>query len=377
MKELLFPLLTVNEPEALLIRLQVAENQSVRKGDPLYTLETTKSTTEVIADSDGIIVELGVQEGQTIQAGKRFACLAESAEEAQQANLARPVNDSIRDEADRQPTPTAEVEIPSGLRITKPALNLARQYRIDLDQLPQNAIVTEHMIRNLLEEKPDQIDYSPPEGVFDPMALVVYGGGGHGKSVIELARSLGSYTIVGVIDDGIPAGGTILGVPILGGQEILSEISLQGVRLAVNAVGGIGNSAIRVQVFKRLAQAGFGCPAMVHPTAFVEPSAHLSAGVQIFPHAYIGSESKIGFGSIINTGAIVSHDCELGHFVNISPGAILAGEVQVGKGALIGMGATINLRTKIGDRARIGNNATVKSDVPASGIVRAGRIWPE
>ena len=118
----------------------------------------------------------------------------------------------------------------------------------------------------------------------------------------------------------------------------------QGVRLAVNAVGGIGDVAVRIKIFQRIAQAGFACPAVVHPTAFVEASAQLSPGVQVFPHAYVGSDVRVGFGSIINTGAIVSHDCILGDYTNLSPGAILAGAVQVGSGALIGMGATINLR---------------------------------
>ena len=165
-------------------------------------------------------------------------------------------------------------------------------------------------------------------------------------------------------------------LPVLGGCEALAGLYAQGVRLAVNAVGVIGNVAVRIKVFGKLAEAGFNCPAIVHPTAFVEASALLSAGVQVFPHAYIGSEARVGFGGIVNTGAIISHDCDLGEVVNISPGAILAGEVQVGARVLVGMGATINLQARIGPGARIGNGATVKSDVPENGVVRAGGVWP-
>jgi sugar O-acyltransferase (sialic acid O-acetyltransferase NeuD family) len=208
------------------------------------------------------------------------------------------------------------------------------------------------------------------------MAMVIYGCGGHGKACLDLVRSLGSYRVVGFVDDGFPAGEEIMGLPVLGGQDVLDRFYTQGVRLAVNAVGGIGNVAVRIQVFGSLAKAGFACPTMIHPTAFVESSATLSPGVQVFPHAYVGSEARVGFGSIINTGAIISHDCDLGEVVNISPGAILAGEVQVGARALIGMSATVNLQAKIGAGARIGNGATVKSDVPENGIVRAGGVWP-
>jgi UDP-3-O-[3-hydroxymyristoyl] glucosamine N-acyltransferase len=47
----------------------------------------------------------------------------------------------------------------------------------------------------------------------------------------------------------------------------------------------------------------FTCPSVAHPTAFIEASTSLQAGVQVFPHAYVGSEAEIGFGAIINTDA--------------------------------------------------------------------------
>ena len=136
-------------------------------------------------------------------------------------------------------------------------------------------------------------------------------------------------------------------------------------------------TATRVKVFNRLAEAGFSCPSAVHPTAYIEPSATLAPGVQVFPQAYVGSDVQVGFGTIVNTGAIISHDCVLGDYSNIAPGAILAGAVEVGDYSLIGMGVTLNLNVKVGPRCQIGNGATVKSDVPEGGIVRAGSIWPK
>jgi sugar O-acyltransferase (sialic acid O-acetyltransferase NeuD family) len=232
------------------------------------------------------------------------------------------------------------------------------------------------MVRALLDKNAGP-DFSPPQTEFDPTAIVIFGGGGHGKSLIDLLRSLGSYRIHGILDDRLPAGGAIMGVPILGGSDALPELRARGVRLAANAVGGIGNIAVRVKVFRKLEGAGFVCPTLIHPAAFVEPSAVLSPGVQVFPHAYIGSEARVGFGTIVNTGAIISHDCVIGEYVNISPGAILAGAVQVGSGSLVGMGVTINLEVSVGSGARIGNGATVKTGVPDRGVVRAGAVWPE
>jgi acetyltransferase EpsM len=208
-------------------------------------------------------------------------------------------------------------------------------------------------------------------------SLLIYGGGGHGKSVIELVQVLGTYAIAGVVDDGLPQGSEVMGLPVLGGVQILEEYFSKGIRLAVNAVGGIGEIGVRVRIFEDLRKVGFGFPTLIHPTAMVEASARLSPGVQVFPHAYVGTLARIGFGVLLNTGAIVSHDCQIGDYTGLAPGALLAGEVKVGEKVQIGMGVTINLGLSIGNEALIGNSAIVKGDVQAGAVVRAGAIWPE
>lgn len=364
----LIPLLNPNEPEAQVAAVLVKDGQAVTKGEVLCTLETTKSAADVHAETDGYVVGLAVAPGQTVRAGEVLCHLAESPDWKPPSAPAQ-----------ARPTaqPSAGGEIPAGLRISQKALALAQEQGLDLSLLPLDTFITESVVRSFLLKTP--LASQPPLTSFDPTAIIVYGGGGHGKSLIDLLRSLKTYRIVGMIDDGLDPRlqPEIMGVPLLGGAEALPRLYEQGVRLAVNAVGGIGNLRVRIQVFERLAAAGFACPTLLHPSAVVEPSATLSAGVQVFPLAYIGSQVHIGYGAIINTGAIVSHDCILGDYVNLSPGAILAGEVQVGSAVLIGMGATVNLRTHIGASARIGNGATVKADVPEGGMVRAGSIWPQ
>lgn len=360
------PLLNPNEPEALLVALYVQEGQQVAQGNPLCTLETTKSTADLPAETSGYVSGLRLEKGQSVRAGELFCYLAETPGWTPPAE-APP--------AARAASPEAGSSPPEGLRITQPARALAEQLGIDLGGLPHDRLFTETALRAWLEQPASR--QSPADSAaFDATAILVYGGGGHGKALIDLLRALGIYRLVGVIDDGIPPGEIILGLPILGGADRLAELYTQGVRLAVNAVGGIGNLAVRIQVFENLAKAGFACPAVVHPRAFVEPSAQLSPGVQVFPLAYVGSEARLGYGCIVNSGAIVSHECQLGDYANISPGAILAGQVQIGPGALVGMGTTINLRVRVGAGARIGNGSTVKEDVPEKGVVRAGSTWP-
>lgn len=352
---ILVPLINPNETESLLAELIVSEGQKVSKGDILAAFETTKSTFDLAAEAEGYILGLRYKGGETIKAGERFCYLAES------ANQKLPAEEKVETGEE-----LLEEKTPRGLRITKPARELAKVMGIDLSQLPQDVLITEKFIQEFSQ---------PAEGI-DPAVLIIYGGGGHAKSLIDLIRAEGKYQIAGILDDGIPSGTRILDVPVLGGGEQLSSLRKKGIGQAVNAVGGIGSIQPRLAVYQRVNQAGFNCVTVVHPRAFIEPTASISDGCQLFFNAYIGSDVKVGYGSIVNTGAILSHDCVLGEYVNISPGAILAGAVTVGERTLIGMGVTINLGVKIGTGVRIGNSAVIKTDVPDNGIVRAGGIWP-
>ena len=205
--------------------------------------------------------------------------------------------------------------------------------------------------------------------------IIIYGAGGHAKTVISMLRLL-DWEITGIIDDGVAAGTSVSGVQVLGGAEKLAGLRADGIRYAVNAVGGIGNYTIRWNIFERLRRLSFLFPTLIHPAAFVEDTVTLADGVQVLAQSYISSESTVGFGTLINAGVIISHDGKIGQCVNLSPGALLAGEVTVEDFAQIGMGATVNLGLTIGTRARVGNGATVKSDVPDDGRVYAGTIWP-
>ena len=217
---------------------------------------------------------------------------------------------------------------------------------------------------------------SYPSFDFDPTKVIIYGGGGLSKMIIETVRVLGCYQIVGILDDNMPAGTDIIGAPVLGGADKLSELYQQGIRLAVNSVGGIGNYQVRLNVFKQLAQAGFSCPAIVHPPAHIDPSACLSPGVLVLAQSYVSGNAFIGPGTLINNSVVVSHDCMLGNCTNLSPGAMTAGDVHIGDYTQVGMNATINIGVKVGSRCLIGNGATIKADVPDDTRVYAGSIWP-
>lgn len=219
--EVLVPLLNANEPEARLVEIHVKEGQEVAKGALLLTIETTKAAADVEAPEAGC-VRLLAEEGAILEVGERLALITETADEPLDLKASAKKERASAD---------------GGPRLTKPARVLAEQLGLDLASLPSDRLLTEEAIRQLAG-KPE-VDVPVLKQVDPGKTLLIYGGGGHAKTVMEMARALGTFKIAGIIDDGLPAGTDILGIPVLGPREILPGLVAQGVRLAANGVGGI------------------------------------------------------------------------------------------------------------------------------------------
>jgi sugar O-acyltransferase (sialic acid O-acetyltransferase NeuD family) len=354
--EIIVPLLNANEPEARLVEIHVRNGQEVEKDELLFTLETTKAAAEIIAPDRGF-VRILVKEGETLAVGDRMAVITEMSDER------------IEDKGGQKSHTSSFGE----LRITKAARTLAESLGMELAGLPTDRLITVEVLRSLAFTKEKlQIELLPATG---KPYIVIFGAGGHAKAIMDMIKQIGDYSIAGLIDDRIPAGMTILGIPVLGSRNVLPVLFKKGVNLAANGVGGILDITVRVRIFELLKDTGFVFPALIHTRATVEPSAKVGDGVQVFANAYVGSEAELHPKCMINTNAVISHDCKIGAYSHIAPGALLAGHVSIGDRTLIGMGVTTSIGVKIGSGVRIGNGAIVLADVPDKTIIQAGRYW--
>jgi sugar O-acyltransferase (sialic acid O-acetyltransferase NeuD family) len=354
--EILVPLLNANEPEARLVEIHVRDRQPVEKGLLLFTIETTKATAEIESPSAGFVRVLAI-EGTMLLVGDRLAAITDTADE--EINL-----------SSKRLPPSSPI---MGLRITRPARALAELLGVELTALPHDRLVTEEIVRRAAagQQKMD-LELPPSKQPY----LLIFGAGGHAKSIMELVKLLDKYVIAGILDDDQQlAGKQVLGIPVLGTRVLFPSLLEKGVNQAANGVGGIVDINVRINIFESLENAGFSFPSLIHPHASVEKSAVIEAGVQVFANAYVGAEVHLHQRCMVNTNAVVSHDCVIGMYSHIAPGALLAGEVHVGARSLVGMGVTTAIGVQIGNNVRIGNGAIILADVPDKTIIQAGRFW--
>lgn len=200
------------------------------------------------------------------------------------------------------------------------------------------------------------------------MAVVVFGARGQARVLLELMDRAGICPIAGLVDDDPELQDTKLdGIPVLGTIDRLP--SLCRVHRIHRAVIAVGNNAHRRKLAEYARSLGLRLPVLIHPNAFVSPTAHLGDGTVVLAGAVVSAYAQIGELCIINTRASVDHDCQIGDCVHIAPGVTLTGSVTVGNGVLVGAGATIIPEICIGDEAIVGAGATVIHDVASQTTV--------
>lgn len=193
--------------------------------------------------------------------------------------------------------------------------------------------------------------------------LILIGGGGHCKSVLDcLDRTL--FDEVVISDSPKRIGDSVLGVPIVISDNQLAQIRTQGFDCAFIALGTVQADRTRKRIYDLLLQAGYQLINIVSNSAILSEYARVGSGVFIGKGAVVNAEATIGCCSIVNSGAIVEHDCEIGAFTHVAPGCTLSGNVRVGECSHIGTGAVIKQGVWIGSGVTIGAGSVVLDDIP-------------
>lgn len=173
--------------------------------------------------------------------------------------------------------------------------------------------------------------------------VIVIGAGGHGRSVAEAILLLGRDELVGFVDDGADANAKVWTYPILGRTDSLHAIRA----LADAVVVAIGNNAVRERLHAQVREAGFELLTVIHPTAFVSPTAILGAGCAVMAGAVVGTEAELAEGAIVNCGATVDHHCKVKAFGHLGVNACMAGGSVLGHRAWMQAGSALGYGVQV------------------------------
>ncbi len=197
-------------------------------------------------------------------------------------------------------------------------------------------------------------------------SLILIGGGGHCKSVIEVAESAG-YEIKGILDMPDEVGKEVLpGHKVIGTDDEIPQY-VEECEFVIT-VGFIKNPALRIKLYNKVKAAGGRLATIIASTAYVSKYAELGEGTVIMHHAFVNAGAKIGDNCIINTFVNIEHDAVVGNQCHISTGTMVNGECKIGENCFIGSQSVCANCIEIASDIIVGAGSVVRKSIRMKGI---------
>ena len=185
--------------------------------------------------------------------------------------------------------------------------------------------------------------------------ILLVGGGGHCKSVIDVIEQEGNYNIAGIVDKKELIGQEVLGYKVIGCDDDLEELFLK-YKYALVTVGQIKSNTLRVKLFTVLKKIGYELPVIVSPLAYVSKHAKVEEGTVVLHNALVNANATVGVNCIVNSKALIEHDATIEEHCHISTATVINGGVIVKENTFVG------------------SNSTTKEYSELNGFIKAGGV---
>lgn len=122
--------------------------------------------------------------------------------------------------------------------------------------------------------------------------------------------------------------------------EFLAEIPVESTDVFV-AIGPSALNYARFDLWAKLRMKGYRCATLVHPRAYVDPSAELADNVLVGPNASIEPQVHIGRGTIAGAAACVGTASVIGPWNWLARGTVIGARTSVGSHIVLGPGVQL------------------------------------
>ena len=199
--------------------------------------------------------------------------------------------------------------------------------------------------------------------------LILVGGGGHCKSVMDVAESAG-FHILGVLDRPEFVGKDVLDYRVVGTDEDIPKYVSKAEFIIT--IGFIKNPNVRIRLFNQIKSDGGKLATIVASTAYVSKYAQLGEGTVVMHKAFVNADCKIGSNAIINTLANIEHDCVVGDNAHISTGVMVNGGCNIGRNVFIGSHSVVANCVSVCDNVIVGAGSFVRKSITVPGLYANG-----
>lgn len=197
--------------------------------------------------------------------------------------------------------------------------------------------------------------------------IILVGGGGHCKSVIDVIEAEGKFEIAGIVDIKEKVGQTILGYKIIGDDNDLKTITKEYNNFHIS-LGFIKSNALRLKIYNELKALSINFPVIISPTATVSKHSIVNEGTIVMHQAVVNAGAIIGVNCIINTAAVIEHDSGIGNQCHISTASIVNADCKIGENCFISSKVCVNRGLEIGNNVIVGSGSVVTKNIESNSL---------
>lgn len=197
--------------------------------------------------------------------------------------------------------------------------------------------------------------------------IILVGGGGHCRSVIDLIQEQGIYQIVGIVDLASKMGSSVLGYKVVATDNDLPILAKEHRNFCVT-IGHTKSSETRKNLFNVLKSCGATFPIIKSPNAYVSGSASVDEGTVIMHHSVVNANSKVGACCILNTGCVIEHDVTIADHCHVGPLAAINGGCIIQEDCFIGSKAVVIPGITISRNSLIAAGSVITNDIKQNGM---------
>ncbi len=190
------------------------------------------------------------------------------------------------------------------------------------------------------------------------MVLGIYGAGGLGRTVKEIADVLENWNELIFIDDTVPAN-IFKGTRRMPYQQFKNEYTTEKAEVVI----ALGEPQYKRMIYDKVSSDGYKFANIIHPTAIISPSSTLGRGIIANIGATVSADSIIEDNVTLQQYTVIAHDSIVHRHSQISAFAMVAGNCEIGEETYIGLHAAIKESVRVGDHSLVGMCSAVAKDI--------------
>lgn len=359
--ELRIEQINVSDDKYLLASIMVESGSFVRKGDIVYSVESSKATVDVEAPCDGyIFFSPDVEELEEYPVGCVVAQIVNS--DQNPFEMANAITPSIKEEVVDEINEDKKERV-----VTERASSLIKLHGISLSEFTTSFVSEQDVIHAIGKRDAAEWGYSS-----SVKRVAIIGAGYGAVQVIDLIDCIKGYRPVMLFDDTPEKqSSSVFGIPVVGKIDfdaIKSRFFFGEFDYVINAIST--NNSFRKKCFDELTKRGVPYCNLIHPSVVIGRNVNLGQGNIILPNSHIGACTVIGNDNFITAGASIEHHNEFGSHCTCGPCLMTSGLVKIGNVVRFGTGIFIEPHVNIGDNCLIASGTIITNNIPSNKIVR-------